>query len=357
MRLPLVLTADPDLLDDLLRLAAAGGTDVDVAPDPVAARPRYGDAPLVVIGTDQVNACVRARLPRRDRVIVVGPDDDPELDWSAVRLLGAEHVATLPAAEPWVVDRFAESPARPPRARVVAVVGGRGGAGASILAAGLAVTAMLAGRRTLLIDADPLGGGLDLVLGWENVDGLRWPALAGTGGHVNPPALLGALPSQGDLVLLSFDRASGPGEQVPLEAVEATLDAARRGRDVVVIDVPRRLDDAAVLALQAADRALLVVPAELRAVAASKRVSGMVAKHCAELAVVVRSASPGRLRAREVVKALALPLAGELASEPAMCERLERGEAPAASGRGPLADLCKQLVADLTGDVRKADAA
>ena len=28
-RLPLLVTADPDLLDDLLRLAAAGGTEAD----------------------------------------------------------------------------------------------------------------------------------------------------------------------------------------------------------------------------------------------------------------------------------------------------------------------------------------
>ncbi|MEV6489792.1 septum site-determining protein Ssd, partial [Actinoplanes sp. NPDC051633] len=273
MRLPLVLTADPDLLDDLLRLAAAGGTDVDVAPDPAAARPRYGAAPLVVIGADQVDACARAGLPRRERVIIVGPDEVSDRDWRAAQRLGAEHVAVLPDAEAWVVDRFAESPRRMPRARVLAVTGGRGGAGASILAAGLAVTSVSSGRRTLLVDADPLGGGLDLLLGWEAVDGLRWPALARTGGQVDPPALLGALPSRGDLVLLSFDRAGG---SVPLEAMEATLDAARRGRDVVVIDVPRRLDDAAVLALQAAHRVLIVVPAELRAVAAAKRVSAMI---------------------------------------------------------------------------------
>ena len=42
-RLPLVVTADSDLLDDLLRLAAAGGTEVDVAHDPAAARPRYAN--------------------------------------------------------------------------------------------------------------------------------------------------------------------------------------------------------------------------------------------------------------------------------------------------------------------------
>ncbi|HEX5597865.1 MAG TPA: septum site-determining protein minD, partial [Micromonosporaceae bacterium] len=40
-RLPLVLTSDDELLDDLLRLAAAGGTEVELAPDPADARPRW----------------------------------------------------------------------------------------------------------------------------------------------------------------------------------------------------------------------------------------------------------------------------------------------------------------------------
>ena len=107
-RLPLVVTADPDLLDDLLRLAAAGGTEVDVAPDPVAARPRFATAPLVMIGADQAAACLRARLPRRPRMVIVGHPPAIEAAWEVAESLGAEHVAAMPTAEPWVVDRFAE---------------------------------------------------------------------------------------------------------------------------------------------------------------------------------------------------------------------------------------------------------
>jgi secretion/DNA translocation related CpaE-like protein len=353
-RRPLVVTGDQDLLDDLLRLAAAGGTDVDVAADPAAARPRFGAAPLVLIGTDQTEACLRARLPRRARVIIVGRSPAVEVAWEVAELLGAEHVAVLPTAEPWLVDRFAEPPASRSSGQVLAVIGGRGGAGASILAGGLAVTAVRAGLRTLLVDADPLGGGLDLVLGWEQVDGLRWPALAGAGGRVDPPTLLRALPHRGDLVLLSFARDESPA--VPSEAMAATLDAARLGRDVIIIDLPRQLDDAAVLALQAADRAVLVVPAELRATAAAARIAATVALHCDDLSVVVRGPSPGRLKAREVARALGLPLAGSLRPEPNLCQALERGEAPAADGRGPLAGLCQRLIADLTAG-RHTDAA
>jgi secretion/DNA translocation related CpaE-like protein len=346
-----VVTTDSDLLDDLLRLAAAGGTDVDVAPDPAAARPRFATAPLVLIGADQADACLRARLPRRPRVIIVGRTPAVEVAWEVAELLGAEHVAVLPTAEPWLIDRFAERPGQPSAGRVLAVIGGRGGAGASILAGGLAVTAVGAGLRTLLVDGDPLGGGLDLVLGWEQVDGLRWPALSEAGGRVDPPALLQALPHRGDLVLLSFARDATVGNPllaVPGEAMAATLDAARRGRDVIVADLPRQLDDAAVLALQAADRALIVVPAELRATAAAARIAAVAAVHCENLAVVVRGPAPGRLKPREISRALGLPLAGSLRPEAALLHALERGEAPAANGRGPLAELCQRLITELT---------
>jgi secretion/DNA translocation related CpaE-like protein len=354
-RLPLVVTADPDLLDDLLRLAAAGGTEVDVAPDPVAARARFAAAPLVLIGADQAAACRRARFPRRPRTVVVGHPPALEAVWEVAGQLGAEHVAELPTAEPWLVDRFAEraEPAAP--GRTLAVIGGRGGAGASILAAALAVTAVSEGHRTLLIDADPVGGGLDLVLGWEGMDGLRWPSLAGAAGRVDPPALLKALPHRGDLVLLSFAREDVL--PVPGEAMAATLDAARRGRDVIVADLPRRLDDAATLALEAADQTIIIVPAELRATAAAARIATVVRMHCENLAVVVRGPAPGKLKAHEVARSIGLPLAGSLRPEAAVCRALEKGDAPAADGRGPLAELCKRLIRELTRDDRAGVAA
>jgi secretion/DNA translocation related CpaE-like protein len=354
-RLPLVVTADPDLLDDLLRLAAAGGTEVDVAPDPAAARARIATAPLVMIGADQVAACLRARLPHRPRTVIVGHSPALEAVWDIAGDLGAEHVAELPAAEPWLVDRFAARAEPAPPGRMLAVIGGRGGAGASILAAALAVTAVREGHRTLLLDADPVGGGLDLVLGWEGLAGLRWPALAGTGGRVDPPALLEALPHRGDLVLLSFAR--DEVLPVPGEAMAATLDAARRGRDVIIADLPRQLDDAATLALEAADQAIMIVPAELRATAAASRIATVVRPHCENVAVVVRGPAPGKLKAREVARSIGLPLAGSLRPEAAVCQALEKGDAPAADGRGPLAELCKRLIRQLTSDDRTGVAA
>jgi secretion/DNA translocation related CpaE-like protein len=355
-RLPLVITADPELLDDLLRLAAAAGTEVDVASDPAAARRRFSAAPLVLVGLDQAHACLRARLPRRSGLAIVGRAGAAEPPWQLAELIGAAHVAILPAAEPWLVDRFADCRlGGHADGRTVAVIGGRGGAGATVLAAALAITAGRLGFGALLVDGDPLGGGLDIALGWEELVGLRWSGLSQADGRVDATALVDALPRRGDLVVLSFDRS----DQLTLrpEAMTATLEAGRRARDLVVVDVPRQLDDAAVVALQAADRTLLVVPAELRAVAAAGRVARMVTPHCEELSVVVRGPSPGGLKADEVIRALGLPLAGTLRPEPRLAAALERGEAPAQTGRGPLASLCQRLVTELVAHVPTAVAA
>jgi hypothetical protein len=57
---PLVITADAELLDEVLRLAAKAGAELEVAPDVGAARSRYRAAPLILLGGDAVaRACGR----------------------------------------------------------------------------------------------------------------------------------------------------------------------------------------------------------------------------------------------------------------------------------------------------------
>lgn len=340
---PLIITSDPVLLEDLLRLTTDVGLIADVAPDPAAARNWYDRAALVLIGIDMADPCARANLRRRSGVILVGhlAEGAASSDWSIADRLCATHVAMLPAAESWLSEQIA-SIDRAHRAETIAVLGGRGGAGASVLAGALAVTGARRGLSTLLIDADPLGGGVDLVLGWEHREGLRWPALSGAGGQVHPSTLVDALPGYPDLVVLSWDRGE-PTIATP-EAMSAALDAGRRGRDLVVVDLPRSLDDAASIALTVADRAFLVVPSELRACAAAARVAATVVPHCPSLSVVVRHPARYGLSAAEVAGAVGLPLAGSFRQESAVSVALERGEPPTGSGRGSLAKLCEQLL-------------
>jgi secretion/DNA translocation related CpaE-like protein len=341
---PLLLSTHELLTDEILRLAAVGGIPIEVAIDPGAVRARYLGAPLVLVGADLAEAVVRARLPRRGGVVLVGLEEPDHL-YAQAQDLGAEFVASLPTAQPWLLDRLASATSADTQvARVLAVVGGRGGAGASTLAVALAVTAVRADQRALLIDADPRGGGLDLALGLENDEGLRWPDVAGASGRIDPAVLTEALPGRGPLAVLSWGRAQSAPAEAPVTAMTAALAAGRRGVDVIVIDLPRCVDEAAAIGAAAADQVYVVVPAEVRAMfsaAATIREIGDFTEH---IGAIVRGPSPGGLRADEVASAVGLPLLGEAPSEPGLPGAVERGYAPGGSGRGPLAALCRNLL-------------
>lgn len=341
------------MLDDLLRLAAAADAEVEVAADAGSARRCWTSAPLVVVGPDVAEQCARRGLPRREGVVLLGDDLDDAGIWQLAVEVGAEHVVFLPDAEQWLVDRFHDAAeVRGREGAVVAVLGGRGGAGATTLACALAVTAARSGRDTLLVDGDRLGGGIDLVFGGEQDAGLRWRDLGGTRGRLPAAALADALPRMADLSVLSWDRGDAP--DVPVEAMQSVLDAGRRASELVVVDLPRAADDCSRAALACATTALLVVPAEVRAAAAASRVAASIAPLCRDPRVVVRGPSPSGLGGDEIARALGLPLAGELRPEGGLDLALERGEPPGRRGRGPLSVLCGRLLEDLLPVVGRA---
>ena len=351
---PLIITEDVGLLDDLLRLSAAAGAKPEVHPGLPGPRATWEEAPLVLVGADAVH---RLRgVPRRTGVVLVGRDRDDAGLWRHAVELGADHVLTLPDDEQWLVDRIAdvaEGTGRP--AFTLGVVGGSGGAGASTLAGALAVTAARSGLRTMLVDADPLGGGLDVLLGGESAPGLRWPDLAGSRGRVGGGALEESLPELHALRVLSWDR--GDAAAVPPEAVRAVLAAVRRRGGVVVVDLPRRADEATQEALGQVDLGLLVVAPELRAVAAATRVATLTGRTLRDLRAAVRAPGPGAggLGAEEVARLLGLPLAGEVPRDPGLRTAQDTGAPPGRDPKSPLARFCAALwdrlpaVAELRG--------
>lgn len=342
---PLVVTEDEELLDDLLRLCAAAGTQAEVSHAP--GRQDWAAAPLVLVGDDSAGRLTAAGPARRSGVLLVCRDQDDPGVWQRAIAVGAEQVLVLPAEETALVDRIADAAEGVGvQARTVGVVGGRGGAGASTLACALAVTAARAGQRTVLVDADPLGGGLDVLLGGEDAEGLRWPAFASSRGRIGGAALEESLPRLHDLRLLSWDRGGGDAGAVSVApaAMRSVLAAARRRGGVVVVDLPRRVDEPAAEALAQLDVALLVVPAELRAVAAAHRVADAVRMVLGDLRVVVRGPARGGLTAEDVADLLGLPLAGELPVEPGLPQAAESGTPPPGTHpRAPLSRFCTEF--------------
>ena len=347
----LVMVSDPELLDTVLRLAAAAGCELERAVDAPGARRHWGQAPVILLDVPAARECTRSALPRRGGVVVAVRGEPPPAVWREAVAVGAEHVVSLPQAESWLVAVLSEATEeRRGPGPVVAVIGGRGGAGASVLAAAVAVTAVRDGGRALLVDCDPLGGGLDLVLGAEDTAGMRWPELEVSGGRVPATALHAALPAPsvgrrgtGELAVLSCDR--GAGGPAP-SAVTAVIDAGRRAGETVVCDLPRHPTDAAAAALAAADLAVLVVPADVRSCAAAARVAAMLAGHGPDTRLVVRGPAPGGVDADEVARALGIPLLATMRPEPGLARSLERGEAPGRA-RGPLAAAARSVLAHL----------
>lgn len=324
-RRPLLVSSDTELIEDVMRLAAANGVEVHLAHDADAARGQWALAPLVLVGADVSSLLVTARLARRRDVVIVG-GEPTEQGWRDAVALGAEHVVHLPEADRWLIDRLADCGEGPARdGRVIAVMGAGGGSGASTFAATLALAASSRSMRTLLVDADPLAGGLDILLGMEDTPGIRWPDLVETRGRLGAAALDPALPHSSGVSVLSWGRA-GP-HMAPVEAMSTVLDAGVRGYDLVVADLPRHLDATTELVLSRSDETVLVVSNHVRATAGAARIAAVLTTRSASVGVVLRN-EPKALSEDAVVSALGLPVLARLPHLARLPTKADEGEPP-----------------------------
>lgn len=346
------LVEDEELLDDVLKLAAAAGCAVERVADPAQAREHWNSAPLVILDADSARECRELGLARRGGVaLVVGAPPPTEVWRDAVRL-GAEQVIELPSDEDWLVRALADVAEAPAvsAGRVLAVLGGRGGAGASVFAVAVGLSALRAKESALLIDCDALGGGLDLVLGAEADAGLRWPDMRLRGGRVAVSSLHAALPGRTEgAARLSLLSGAREGTAPEPDAVAAVIEAGRRGGETVICDLPRTFDDVAYTALERADLTVMIVPAEVRACAAAKILVARLAErgHTAEL--IVRGPAPGRLSPDDVSEAVGLPLLHPMRPEPGIARMIDRGEFTLKPD-SPLAKAARATRRALTGD-------
>jgi secretion/DNA translocation related CpaE-like protein len=339
---PLLVSNDAELIDDVLRLAAANSVDVHLSTDAEGARSRWQLAPLVLIGGDVAASVAGAAMSRRRDVVVISRSPTPE-DWQRAVLLGAEHVVSLPEGERWLIDRLADSGEGVSRdARVVVVVGCGGGSGASTFAATLALAAASRSSRVLLVDGDPLGGGLDVLLGLEDATGIRWPDLIEARGRLSTTTLSQSLPLVSGVSVLSSAR-TGPAT-IDVNGLAAVLDAGVRGYDLVIVDACRQFDAATELALARADQTIIVAATRVRATAAAARLAAELAPRCASLGVVIR-AEAGGVHDDAVTVALGIPVIGRIPSVKSVPSRADEGEPP--SLRDSYGRACAEALAGI----------
>lgn len=223
-----------------------------------------------------------------------------------------------------------------PPVPLIAVIGGCGGAGASTLAVSLAVTALRKRNRAVLFDADPLGGGLEPLVALGTIaftpDGSShlaetWPHGVDTQAidtpGVDPPR--GIDPAHGiypprrerpaqrgerepDLALVTWG--GEDGERIPVVAMRNALRALRGTADLVVVDLPRCIDDSTQLVLSEATHTLVVAPVSERAAVATARLLPKLSLVGPPPQVVARLPARDELTAQEFARLLGTPLAG-----------------------------------------------
>ncbi|MYR08050.1 hypothetical protein GTV32_17860 [Gordonia sp. SID5947] len=330
----LLVLVGPDLADDVARCAAAAGYRM-LRADPDHCRREWPRADAVVADVSATRVLAELGPPRRAGVVVVTDHEPAEDIWRCAMRLGADRALTLPSEESILVGLLTDL--RAPQANpagAVAVVGGHGGAGATTLAAAVALVAAEDSARVLLFDVDEFGAGIDLTLGIEDRAGLRWQDLTLEGGAVRARSLHSALPQVNDrLSVLAPRRESRL--PISVDAVIATMDAGRVNGDTVVVDLPRTAGVVSDAVLDSVDLVVLVTSAGVHGVAASRTVAAWLDERGIAAMSAVRGPAPSGLRAAEVATAVGLPLLTAYRSDPGLPGRMESGRLRVPS-RSPL---------------------
>jgi len=342
-RRPLIISGDPQTSSRLVELATAAGTTPWQVAEVAAAEHYWSLASVIVIGDDVAESFGTRRLTKRDNVILLAGDDhSAEESWRMAVAIGADQVASLPAASDWIIARMAPPTTGRLDAPVVAIAGARGGSGTSTLAVATALRAAHAGKDTLLVDLDPCGGGLDLVLGWEQHSGLRWPELIAMPTAFDPRRLKSSLPSEGRLSLLSHTRIGRPA--VEPDRLAGILAAARQNHDLIVLDLPRP-GIQQVPRLTGTNLLTVVVPGEIRAVAAARHVIAGYAQLADRACLITRKPSPGRLSDEQIAHVVSAPVIASWNTDPKLAGAMEAVRFAGRIRRGELATVTNAVLA------------
>ncbi|HJB11178.1 MAG TPA: hypothetical protein H9786_11740 [Candidatus Brachybacterium merdavium] len=249
-------------------------------------------------------ASVAAGMP--PLLVVTGEQVVTTSAWRSALASGARALLQLPADSEQLLSHLSELSRPRSDSTVIGVAAGHGGAGASSFAARLAAAARPEGP-VVLIDGDPLGGGLDLLVEHGGAAGVGWSDLEGLGSQ-DGTALREGLPVVDEVALLVAG--DGPGPQA--SALSRALTALAPGGGTVVVDLSASLVAAAAEHL---DRLLLVTTATDHAVRATARRLDIWPLPAGLVSVVVRRQGP--LHPGDIAADLSLPLAAAFRDSPA----------------------------------------
>ncbi|MFC8041136.1 septum site-determining protein Ssd [Paenarthrobacter sp. NPDC057355] len=299
----LLVSADPYLQEEAKRIVAAAGGTLRTAVSVAEAAHGWDGADVVLVGSDIRELPPRRRAPS----VLLGKGGDGEGLWRLATALGAERVAVLPEAAAWLAEHLTMSGSPDPGGTMTGIVGGCGGAGASTAAIWLAQAAASQGVSTLLIDGDPWGGGLELAVTDEPVPGLRWPDFQESRGSIDPAQFRDSLPAAGGFRYLSWPGTREPVQTPDAAAVVAIMDAARRGFELIIVDLGRSGEGVGRLSWDC-DNLLLLTTGHLRSAVASGRILDELPP--VDIRLLVRGSNASPVQPAFIAESLGIPLVG-----------------------------------------------
>ncbi len=243
-----------DPLPSVLVFAMAGEWWQEL--DAYAARPVEQRPPMLVVSEDDRVETVRAAMRTGARDFFKFPASGEELE-QAVLSLSSFHQINEPVDRP----------------RLIAVMNAKGGAGSSSIAVNLAAAAARR-MRVVLVDLDIQSGSLPVYLDLDPSGGGLIDALEHAE-ELDPVAIEGYMlrHSSGLRVLAADTQRLLTHDDFNERSVRRLFDVLRSTYDLVIVDVPRRLDHVSATALAVADRVGLVLQQSVVHVREAKRLS------------------------------------------------------------------------------------
>ena len=205
-----------------------------------------------------------SKLPApRPALLVVGPQDHPGAILRSMRMGVREYFDTRPSEAElrYAIERFAAERVSEPEvsrsARVLAVMGAKGGAGATVVACQLAAGLQAMGARTAVVDLNlPLG---DVALYFDVQPAYTLAHVAREDDRLDETYLRTVLQGPPDGVqLLAAPSHAEEAELVTGHHVERVLELLRSDFDWVIVDASRNWGEPTMRALDLADQILLV---------------------------------------------------------------------------------------------------
>ena len=313
-RLPGITVAGAADDNDALvaRLGEARPDAAVISPGLLSAARLDGDPSLLVVAEKETTAALRAALRSGARGFYQWPEEREALARDARRCAAVTE------------------PALGSRGRVVAVYGPRGGSGVTFLATNLAAACSRAGVSTVLVDLDPFFADVTCAIGVPPAAELPTVAdLVPVLDELNGEHLERVLYTHpnGFRCLLGPPEPSLAAALLP-EYAARVVDLLRANHDVVILHLPRTLDESCRGALEQADEVLVVVSLDVLSFRAAHRALAYLGGLglAARCRLVVNRAASGEVLPEDVERVFGLRPVAVLKHDRSVPRAMNRGE-------------------------------